>query len=63
MYIDCARPTMDGFKHGDDYINQGQVVHELRKLSVNYDIPILTATQNSRGSENLAGEMSNALVG
>lgn len=62
-YIDCARPTMEGFKIGDDYSNQGQIVHELRKLTVNLDIPILTATQNSRTSENLNGEMTNALVG
>jgi hypothetical protein len=54
---------MDGFKPGDDYVNQGIVVHELRKLSVNLDIPILTATQNSRSSENLTGEMTNALIG
>lgn len=62
-YIDCARPTMDGFKHGDDYSIQGQIVHELRKLSVNLDIPVLTATQNTRSAENLNGEMTNALVG
>lgn len=62
-YIDCARPTMDGFKAGDDYFNQGQIVHELRQLSVNLDIPIITATQNTRESENLNGEMTNRLVG
>ncbi len=62
-YVDCAKPTMDGFKVGDDYNNQGQILHELRQLTVNLDIPIITATQNSRASENLSGEMSNALVG
>ena len=62
-YIDCLRPTMDGFKAGDDYFNQGQVTQELRKLSVNLNIPILTATQNARASENLTSHMSNAQIG
>jgi hypothetical protein len=62
-YIDVARPTIEGSKYGDDYVNQGQITHELRKLSVNLDIPILTATQNSRVSEDLNSEMSNKQVG
>lgn len=62
-YIDCAKPTMSGLKHGDEYYNQGVIVHELRQLAVSLDIPILTATQNSRSSENLTGEMSNQLIG
>ena len=62
-YIDCARPTMDGFKVGDEYTNQGIIVQELKKLAANLNIPILTATQNSRTSENLTGPMSNQLIG
>ena len=54
---------MDGYKQGDDYVNQGIVVTELRKLSVNLDIPIITATQNSKASENLSGELNNTLIG
>jgi hypothetical protein len=62
-YIDCARPSMANFKIGDDYTNQGTIVQELRSLSVNLDIPILTATQNARSSENLSSHMSNAQIG
>ena len=54
---------MANFKVGDDYQNQGAITQELRSLSVNLDIPILTATQNSRASENLTSHMSNAQIG
>lgn len=61
-YIDVARPTI--IESGsDEYHNQGKIVHELRQLSRNLEIPILTATQNSRSSENLRGELTNQLIG
>jgi len=61
-YIDCARPTAS-FKAGDDYFNQGMVTQELRKLSVNLNVPILSATQNARVAENLSSNMNNSQIG
>jgi len=58
-----ARPTISGYAAGDEYHNQGAVVQELRKLSQNHDIPVLTATQNSKASENLQSIMDNTTIG
>lgn len=39
------------------------IVQELRQLSINLNLPVLTATQNARSSENLKSEMNNSFIG
>lgn len=64
-YLDVMAPTVRAGGHfgGDTYEKQGQITHELRLLSRNKNIPILTATQNNKGSENLQYGMNNTQVG
>jgi hypothetical protein len=61
-YIDVMKPTLAD-NNNSEYTAQGRIVHELRQLSVNLNLPILTATQNTRESENSTAEMSNRLIG
>lgn len=63
-YVDCLIPEMrNKYSQYNDYDAQGQIVQEFRTLSRNYKIPIITATQNTRASENLSKVMSNQDVG
>src|SRR6056297_3017107 len=50
-YLDVMAPTMN-YSHGDTYLNQGIITQELRSLTRAHKLPVLTATQNKRGSEN-----------
>ena len=50
-YLDVMAPTMN-YSHGDTYLNQGIITQELRSLTRTHKLPVLTATQNKRGSEN-----------
>ncbi|MFW6247181.1 MAG: DnaB-like helicase C-terminal domain-containing protein [bacterium] len=61
-YIDVMNPTAKTGSE-DPYVKQGWIVHELRNLAKNQKLPILTATQNSRGSENLQYGMNNQQIG
>ena len=61
-YIDVMRASISGTTESE-YTIQGKIVHELRQLSVNLNLPILTATQNTRESENSTAELSNRLIG
>jgi len=61
-YVDVMRASVSN--PGDsEYSIQGKIVHELRQLSVHLNLPILTATQNTRESENSTAELSNRLIG
>lgn len=60
-YLDCMIPTM-GAK-GDTYDTQGVITQELRSLTRNHKMPILTATQNKRDSENTNFRQTNNSVG
>ncbi len=62
-YVDCAIPTVMGAKSDNDYYNQGAIVQELRSMASDLNIPVITATQNARSSENLTTEMSNQSIG
>lgn len=66
-YIDCMKPTLNGvgksISSDNEYYTQGIIMQELRSISRQYNIPIITATQNTRQSENLNVEMTNMLVG
>lgn len=63
-YIDVMSPTIStGYKNENEYHAQGQIVHELRTLARRYGMPILTATQNTRLSENATKELTNDLMG
>jgi len=62
-YVDCAQPTIQRYSHNSDYDLQGQIVQELRNLSREHKIPIVTATQNSKISENMNMAMDNTQIG
>jgi hypothetical protein len=62
-YVDCATPTIQRYSHVKDYDLQGQIVQELRNLSREHKIPIITATQNSKISENMNVAMDNTMIG
>jgi len=62
-YVDCAQPTVQRYSHSNDYDSQGQIVQELRNLSRAHKIPIISATQNSKISENMNMSMDNTQIG
>ena len=62
-YIDVMVPIINKFTSGDDYNAQGLIVQEMRNLSRLYQIPVITATQNRRESENVSTTMSNMQIG
>ncbi len=65
-YIDVMVPSTgansntSSYKNSSEYIDQGRIMHELRKASRKYSIPIITITQNTRFSENGDAEMDNS---
>ena len=60
-YLDVMKPTMAS--SGDTYKDQGTITHELRALSRNHKIPILSATQNNKNSEDMRFKQTNASIG
>jgi len=63
-YIDVMSPTINtGYKNESEYHAHGQIVHELRTFARRYSLPVLTATQNTRLSENINRELTNDLMG
>lgn len=61
-YLDVMSPTMN-YTQGDTYLNQGTITQELRSLTRTHKLPILTATQNKRESENIQYRQNNASIG
>jgi replicative DNA helicase len=62
-YIDVMVPSNNRYSNFDDYNSQGQIVLELRGLSRSYSVPVITATQNTRASENTSYSLSNEQLG
>lgn len=62
-YIDVMAPSINRYTNYNDYQAHGQITQELRILSQQYKIPVFTATQNTRGSENVNQGMNNSQVG
>lgn len=62
-YLDVMIPSKSLHAKGDDYYNQGQIVHELRTISRNYKVPIITITQNTRSSEDYSQALNNTMLG
>ncbi len=62
-YVDCANPTIMKYTSIKDYDVHGQIVQELRNLSREHRIPIITATQNAKISENMNMAMDNSMIG
>ena len=60
-YLDVMRTT--GKPTGDTYKDQGTVTHELRALGRSHKIPMITATQNNKQSEDLRNSQSNMSIG
>lgn len=62
-YIDVMIPSQNGANKGssiNEYVDQGKIIHELRKASRKYSLPIITITQNTRFSENANNELDNS---
>ena len=62
-YVDCAQPTVQRYSSIKDYDMHGQIVQELRNLSRVQKVPIITATQNAKISENMNIAMDNTQIG
>jgi len=63
-YVDIMKPS--NFSSGnfyDEYSGQGEIVQELRAISRIYKLPIISATQNKRESENLNSELNSSQIG
>lgn len=65
-YIDVMVPSnmkKNNQYSTDEYLSQGQIVQEMRTVSRNYAIPVVTITQNNRSAENMSIDMNNSLIG
>ena len=62
-YVDVMSGSVKRYDSFNDYDTHGQIVQELRSLSRQYKLPVITATQNKRESENSLSEMNNTQVG
>ena len=62
-YIDVMSPTVRDSRSSDEYYAHGIITQELRNIARHHKVPIFTATQNTRGSENPNHAMSNDMVG
>jgi len=62
-YIDTMTPTVRNHGLKSDYEIHGVIVQELRNVSKAYKIPIITATQLKRGSENTQFSLATEMIG
>jgi replicative DNA helicase len=67
-YIDCLAVSnkvsaKNGGSSPDTYVNQGLIVQEMRLVSRQQKIPVITVTQNGKLSENTQQDLNNALIG
>ena len=58
-YIDIMAPSNSKYTDYNDYNSHGMIVQELRNIAGEYGIPVITITQGTRESENVA-VMSNS---
>lgn len=61
-YVDTMTPTVN-VSNMSDYDKHGIIIQELRNLSRNHKVPVITATQNARSSENLQSALNNSAIG
>lgn len=61
-YVDVMSACIKNSK-SSDYEIHGQIVQELRNLSRQHKLPVITATQNSKISENVTTALNNTMVG
>jgi len=63
-YVDVMIPSQSGKSQKEggasEYTDQGKIIHELRRATRKYSIPIITITQNTRTSESGEYEMDNS---
>jgi len=63
-YVDVMRPSSTRYANNyNDYDAHGMIIHELRKISQNYKLPVVSITQNTREAENTSQAMGNNLIG
>jgi hypothetical protein len=60
-YLDVMIPTVGA--SGDTYRDQGIITHEMRSLTRNHKMPIISATQNNKQSENMQFKQTNMSIG
>ena len=58
-YIDIMAPSNSKYTDYNDYNSHGMIVQELRNIAGEYGVPVITITQGTRESENVA-VMSNS---
>lgn len=63
-YVDVMTPTLsNNLTSSNEYFSQGQIVQELRNTARRYNIPIITATQNSKVGEDETKSLNNMIIG
>jgi hypothetical protein len=62
-YVDPLVPTLSKYTNFDDYNSQGVIIQELRNLARNFKIPVITASQNAKTSENIGISLDNSQIG
>jgi hypothetical protein len=62
-YIDVMSPSIYRTSFDNTYSIQGQITQELRNVSKNYRIPIITATQSVRAAEDEEFDQNNTSIG
>lgn len=62
-YLDVLKPTINLSNNFDEYNTLGLITQELRTISRLYGIPVISATQLTRSSEDLTRSLNNGQVG
>jgi replicative DNA helicase len=62
-YLDVMSPSIYRTSFDNTYSIQGQITQELRNVSKNYKIPIITATQSIRAAEDEDYDQDNKSIG
>lgn len=60
-YLDVLKPTLNTAT--DDYTKLGIITQEARTLSRLYGIPVITASQTTRGGDDVQKSMTNTIMG
>jgi replicative DNA helicase len=62
-YLDCLIPNNSQYSSHDDYTAQGVITQDMRSLSKQYSMPIVSVTQNSRISLDNKRDLSSDMIG
>lgn len=62
-YLDCLVPNNMSYSSYEDYNSQGVITQDMRSLSKQYSMPIISVTQNSKVSLDNKRELSSDMIG